>query len=50
MLHETTYSDDFKRNAAALQCWNNVAAIRSNVKAVLRRCVVLKIVVVHPLV
>ena len=49
MLHGTTYNDDFKRNAT-LPCWNNVAAIRSNVKAMLRRCVALKIVVVYPLV
>ena len=49
MFHGTTYNDDFKRNAV-LQCWSNVAAIRSNVKAMLQRCVALKIVVVYPLV
>lgn len=49
MLHGTTYNDDFKRNAA-LQCWSNVAAIRSNVKAMLRHFVALKIVVVYSLV
>ena len=49
MLHGTTYNDDFNRDAA-LQCWSNVAAIRSNVKAMLRRCVALKIVVGYPLV
>ena len=35
MLHETIHNDDIKHNTA-LQCWNNVAAVRKNI--VMLRC------------
>ena len=49
MLHETIRNDDFQRNTA-LQCWNNVVAIRNNVATMLQTCVALKIVVAKRLV
>ena len=49
MLHGTIGNDDFYRNTA-LQCWNNVVAIRNNVARMLQRRVAQKIVVANRLV
>ena len=49
MLHGTIRNDEFLRNTA-LQCWNNVATIWTNVATMLQRCVSQKIVVASRLV
>ena len=38
MLNGTIRNDDLQHNTA-LQCWNNVVAIRNNVATMLQRCV-----------
>ena len=48
-LHGTIRKDGFHGNTA-LQCWNNVVAIRSNVATMLQRCVALRIIIANRLV